>query len=195
MEKSRASLHTDTKDSFLFGAFSFYFKNLRTWRLRIRGRSQGAPGTLAGPKGGGGFSAPEAPIPSPGPYQDHIGRAQPGGMVPWTAQQRWSAGGCQPRPRGPAQPDARWIEPPTKGHNDIWGGRSRPIILKLRLGPEKGRFTGAKPIGSKTGRAGHPRAGNTHASLWRLAGESWRPSLPQAKASSRKPGELATREP
>lgn len=65
----------------------------------------------------------------------------------------------------PAQPDARWIEPPTKGHNDIWGGRSRPIILKPRLGPEKGRFTGAKPTGSKTGRAGHPRGEHPRLSL------------------------------
>lgn len=86
-------------------------------------------------------------------------------MILWTAQQRWSAGGCQPRPRGPAQPDARWMEPPTKEHNDIWGGRSHPIILKPRLGPEKGRFPGAKPTGSKTGRAGHPRGEHPRLSL------------------------------
>lgn len=92
----------------------------------------------------------------------------------------------------PAQPDARSMKLPTKEHNDIWGGGSHPIRLKPKLGPEKGRFTEAKPTGTAA-RQTEPgiRAGNTHASLWRLAGESWRPSLPQAKANSGKPGELA----
>lgn len=54
---------------------------------------------------------------------------------------------------------------PTKEHNDIWGGGSHPIRLKPKLGPEKGRFTEAKPTGSKTGRAGHPRGEHPRLSL------------------------------
>lgn len=114
----------------------------------------------------GDFQLLKSLISSPGLYQGHIGRARPGGMTSWTAQQRWSARRLLAKAKGSphSQMRGRWRR--LQRNTTTFGeGGSHPFGLKPRLGPEKGRFTGAKPIGSKTGRAGHPRGEHPRLSL------------------------------
>lgn len=127
-------------------------------------QNQGAPCTLAGPKKGR-FSAPAVPDPIPwpvsGPHWESLaGRNNTGprssGGPPAAASQGQGAPHSQMR--------GRWSR--LQRNTTTFGkGGSHPIRLKPRLGPEKGRFTGAKPTSSKTGRAGHPRGEHPRLSL------------------------------